>query len=256
MSVDKHANGVNNRIAFVTGGSRGIGAAICRYLAKKGARVAFTYQQSQESAETLAEEICTENGVVMALRMESSDRDSAYKAIKCVRDKWGDVDILVNNAALSQEKPFIEISDNDWDRMLAVNLRGPFVCTQEVIPAMVSKGYGRIINISSIGGQWGGYNQVHYAAAKAGLINLTRSIAKIYSKNGITCNAIAPGLVETDMIKNELVTIAGQEKIRSIPVGRIASCEEIASAVFFLASEEASYITGQTISINGGMYFS
>lgn len=255
MTVDNTANGVHNRIAFVTGGSRGIGAAICRYLAKNGARVAFTYQQSQELAETLANEICAINGV-MPLRMESSDRNSICNAIKCVRDNWGEVDILVNNAAIAHEKPFLEITDNDWDHMLAVNLRGPFVCTQEVIPAMVIKGYGRIINISSIGGQWGGYNQVHYAAAKAGLINLTRSIAKIYSKNSITCNTIAPGLVETDMIKNELTTTAGQEKIHSIPVGRIGSCEEIASAVFFLASEEASYITGQTISINGGMYFS
>jgi NAD(P)-dependent dehydrogenase (short-subunit alcohol dehydrogenase family) len=139
--------------------------------------------------------------------------------------------------------------------MMAINLRGPFVLIQEVLPKMMETGWGRILNISSIGGQWGGYNQVHYAAAKAGLINLTRSIAKIYSGYGITSNAIAPGLVATDMTANELSTIAGQEKLNNIPSRRLGTVEEIAAAAIFLASDEASYITGQTINVNGGMYF-
>jgi NAD(P)-dependent dehydrogenase (short-subunit alcohol dehydrogenase family) len=161
----------------------------------------------------------------------------------------------VNNAAIAQEKPFLEIADADWDRMLAVNLRGPFACAQEVLPGMLTLGWGRIVNISSVGGQWGGMLQVHYACAKAGLNNLTRSLAKLYSANGVTTNTVAAGLVSTTMIANELETEAGKAKVRNIPVGRIATPEEIADVVAFLVSDAASYITGQTINANGGMYF-
>src|SRR6185295_246459 len=163
--------------------------------------------------------------------------------------------VLVNNAAIAQEKPFLEISEDDWDRMFAVNLRGPFACAQEVLPDMLRQGWGRIVNISSIGGQWGGVLQVHYACAKAGLNNLTRSLAKLYSGQGVTTNTVAAGLVATSMIANELDTPAGREKVRAIPAGRIATPDEIAGIVAFLASDEAAYITGQTINANGGMYF-
>ena len=169
--------------------------------------------------------------------------------------KFGKINILINNAAIAQEKPFETITDEDWDNMMAINLRGPFILCQEVIPDMIEQGWGRIINICSVGGQLGGINQVHYAAAKAGLINLTKSLARIYSKNGITSNAVSPGLVDTDMAAQELTTPAGKEKVRNIPIGRIATAEEIANVVVFLASEKASYITGQTINVNGGMYF-
>ena len=139
--------------------------------------------------------------------------------------------------------------------MLGTNLRGAFIFSQEVLPNMMKSGWGRIINIASIGGQWGGINQVHYAASKAGLINLTRSIAKIYSSYGITCNSVSPGLVQTDMASREIGSKEGQEKLKNIPIGRVGTTSEIASAVGFLASDEASYITGQTINLNGGMYF-
>jgi NAD(P)-dependent dehydrogenase (short-subunit alcohol dehydrogenase family) len=139
--------------------------------------------------------------------------------------------------------------------MLEINLRGMFSFTQEVLPKMKMKKWGRIINIASIGGQWGGYNQVHYAAAKAGVINFTKSIGKIYSEFGVTCNAISPGLVLTDMSKKEINSKQGINKIKSIPKGRIANPEEISSVALFLASQKASYITGQTINVNGGMYF-
>lgn len=243
------------KVCFVTGGSRGIGAAITRALAQGGNHVAFTFNRSAEAAQRLADEIGEAGGTALALGMESSDRMSVRDAVQQVRYQLGQIDILVNNAGMAQEKPFLEINDDDWNVMLGVNLRGPFACSQEVLPGMIERGYGRIINISSIGGQWGGINQVHYAAAKAALINLTRSIAKIYSRFGITCNCVAPGLVDTEMIRNELASDSGREKIRTIPAGRIATCEEIASAVLFLCSHGASYITGQTISINGGMYF-
>jgi NAD(P)-dependent dehydrogenase (short-subunit alcohol dehydrogenase family) len=174
-----------------------------------------------------------------------------------VRKHFGaDIEIVVNNAALIQEKPFETITDADWDRMLAVNLRGAFIVAQETLPGMIAGKWGRIINITSIGGQWGGMRQVHYAAAKAGLINLTHSLAKLYSSAGVTANAIAPGLVATDMVRKELKSKSGKEKARSIPVGRIAEPSEIGAAVKYLASEEAGYVTGHTLNINGGLLLS
>jgi len=138
--------------------------------------------------------------------------------------------------------------------MFASNLRGAFSFSQEVIPHMIKSKWGRIVNVASIGGQWGGRNQIHYAASKAGLINLTISLAKLYSKKGITTNAVSPGLVKTDLIANELKTTSGKNKVKQIPIGRIADTDEVANIVNFLCSDEASYITGQTINVNGGMY--
>jgi NAD(P)-dependent dehydrogenase (short-subunit alcohol dehydrogenase family) len=161
----------------------------------------------------------------------------------------------VNNAAMAQEKPFEAITDEDLARMLEVNLCGPFRCAQLALPAMLAKGFGRIVNLSSIGGQWGGMMQVHYAAAKAGLINFTRSLAKLYSGRGITANAIAPGLVATDMSAAELASPAGREKARAIPAQRLGTVAEVGAAAVFLASDAAGYLTGQTLNLNGGMYF-
>jgi acetoacetyl-CoA reductase/3-oxoacyl-[acyl-carrier protein] reductase len=166
------------------------------------------------------------------------------------------IDIVVNNAALAQEKPFETISDADWDRVLTVNLRGAFIVAQETLPGMVARKWGRIINITSIGGQWGGMRQVHYAAAKAGLINFTHSLARLYSCVGVTANAVSPGLVATDMIRKELKSKAGKKKAAQIPVGRIAEPDEIAAGILYLASDAAAYVTGQTLNINGGMLMS
>lgn len=275
---------LENKVALVTGGDRGIGSGIASMLAEAGVMVALTYNTNKALAERLVDKIaqadfkksagcevrgegrgvehnaqCTTHNTqsvkAIAVQMKAEERMSIRRAIDKVKSRFGPIDILVNNAAMSQEKPFDTITDEDWDRMMAVNLRGPFTCCQEVLPDMLQRGWGRIINISSIGGQWGGFNQVHYAAAKAGLINLTRSLARIYSKNGITANAVAPGLVNTDMAAQELQTPAGHEKVRNIPIGRIATVEEVAQAVVFLATDAASYITGQTINVNGGMYF-
>src|SRR5262249_14832892 len=151
-------------------------------------------------------------------------------------------------------KPFLEIDDADWTTMLSVNLVGAARCIREVLPSMLAGKQGRIINVSSIGGQWGGMNQVHYAAAKAGLINLTRSMAKLYSKEGITCNAIAPGLIATEMSAAELDTPQGQDKVKSIPCGRLGTTEEAGALAVYLASDAAGYLTGQTFNLNGGMY--
>jgi len=241
--------------AIVTGGSRGIGKAIAIALAKEGINVALTYKTNREKALSVVEEIESKSNRAICIKLDQRSREDIRKVIEEVHKKFGKINILINNAAIAQEKPFETITDDDWDNMIAVNLRGPFILCQEVIPDMIEQGWGRIINICSVGGQLGGINQVHYAAAKAGLINLTRSIARIYSTYGITSNAVSPGLVDTDMVAEELTTPAGKEKVRSIPIGRIATAEEIANVVVFLASEKASYITGQTINVNGGMYF-
>jgi acetoacetyl-CoA reductase/3-oxoacyl-[acyl-carrier protein] reductase len=243
------------RVALVTGGSRGIGRAIASTLAARGHAVALTYATHEQDARDVIDETARNGGQAMAVRLVAEDRSSISSAVDMVRETLGPIGVLVNNAAIAQEKPFLELTDEDWDRMLAVNLRGPFACSQEVLPDMLERRWGRIINISSIGGQWGGMNQVHYACAKAGLNNLTRSLAKLYSAQGVLTNTVAAGLVSTSMIANELETAAGQEKVRGIPVGRIATVDEIARVVAFLASDDAGYITGQTINANGGMYF-
>jgi acetoacetyl-CoA reductase/3-oxoacyl-[acyl-carrier protein] reductase len=190
----------------------------------------------------------------MTVHVDVSDESSISQAISSTEEKFGEIDVLVNNAGIAQQKPFLEITDAEWQEMLSVNLLGAVRCTRRVLPSMISKKYGRIINISSIGGQWGGVYQVHYAAAKAGLINLTKSLAKLYSHIGITCNAIAPGLIETDMIAAEMKDDLARKRIESIPAGRLGTVQEVAAVVLFLSSKEAGYITGQTISVNGGMY--
>lgn len=239
------------KLVFVTGGSRGIGKSIAIALAATGLDVAVGYQNSQASAVKIAGQ-CGGHAICVDIASRSSIRQAIAESEKYF---GRGIDVLVNNAAIAQEKPFEQITDLDWDNMLTVNLRGAFTFSQEVIPAMKKNQWGRIINITSIGGQWGGFNQVHYAASKAGLISLTRSLARIYSANGITTNAVAPGLVATDMSGNELASSGGKEKVKNIPVGRIATLAEVSEVVAFLASDAASYITGQTINVNGGMYF-
>jgi len=243
------------RIALVTGASRGIGHAISVRLAKNGYRVVCGFNSNANASSLLAEELKNEGCEAMSIQISVESRISVAEALGQVFRKWGAIEVLVNNAAIAQEKSFDTITDLDWDQMLAVNLRGPFICAQECLPEMIRRGWGRIINITSIGGQWGGFNQVHYAASKAGLINLTRSLAKLYSQNGITSNAVAVGLVQTDMSAAELATEAGRAKVKSIPSGRVGTLKDISEAVAFLASDQADYITGQTINLNGGMYF-
>lgn len=243
-----------DKIAFITGGSRGIGNSIALALAKAGISVALTYKDNKELAEEAVKKIIASGGEAFAVKMLAESSQSIKDAIKKARQALGPISILVNNAAISQEKPFQDLNETDWDYMLAVNLKGPFLCSQESVSDMQKLGWGRIINISSIGGQLGGTRQVHYAVSKAGLICLTRSLARIYSVKGITVNAVAPGLVDTDMSSQEIKSEFGKEKIKNIPIGRIATVQEIANVVVFLASDAAGYITGQTINVNGGMY--
>jgi NAD(P)-dependent dehydrogenase (short-subunit alcohol dehydrogenase family) len=243
------------KLALVTGASRGIGAAIALALAEKKIKVILGYKSNQESAVNIQEKIKLNGGCAEIVEIDINERVKVKKAISFIKENYGPIDILVNNAAIAQEIPFLEISDQDWDQMLGSNLRGPFICTQEVLPHMLKNQWGRVVNIVSIGGQWGGVNQIHYASSKSGLIGLTKSLAKTFSKHGITFNAVSPGLIETDMTINELNSHQGKQKIDLIPVGRVGLAEEVASAVAFLVVPGSEYITGQTINVNGGMYF-
>jgi NAD(P)-dependent dehydrogenase (short-subunit alcohol dehydrogenase family) len=241
------------KVALVTGAGGGIGQACALALLDAGYRVACGYNTNAVGAKTLQ----TSFAGAFAIKIDIGSRASIKRAIAASAKHFGaGFDIVVNNAALVQEKSFETITDADWDRMMAVNLRGAFIVAQETLPAMLAAKWGRIINITSIGGQWGGMRQVHYAAAKAGLINLTHSLARLYSGAGITANAVAPGLVATGMIAKELKSKAGKQKAAQIPVGRIAQPSEIAAGVLYLASDGAGYVTGQTLNINGGMLMS
>lgn len=246
---------MNDNLVLITGGSRGIGEGIAEAFAKAGYRVAISFSKNEQKAQEICHRLQGMGVSALSVQLQIENRESVKTALNIIRQKLGEVDVLVNNAAMAQEKPFLTITDEDWNNILGVNLRGPFSIIQEVLPSMIEKKFGRIINLSSIGGQVGGINQIHYACAKAGLIGLTKSISKTYSSYGITCNAIAPGLVSTDMTKSELSSESGKLKLAGIPVGRIGTIEEIGAAAIYLASKDAGYITGQTLNINGGMYF-
>jgi acetoacetyl-CoA reductase/3-oxoacyl-[acyl-carrier protein] reductase len=244
---------MNDRVVLVTGASRGIGRAVAEALLAAGCRVAFGFHR-QEAA---AQELVAGRERAFAVRIDVSDPGSVSTAIAAVQARLGQIDILVNNAGYSQLKPFAELSDTDWEAMLSVHLLGAVRCVRACLPGMIDRGFGRIVNMASVGGQWGGVNQLHYAAAKAALINFTRSLARLHSRDGITANAVAPGLIETEMVREELARShsgpAGAAA--AIPVGRIGLPEEVAAAVVYLCSDAAAFVSGHTLNVNGGVYF-
>lgn len=242
---------LKNKIAFITGAEQGIGKEIAVEMAKQGATVIVTGLDTSK-CQKVARQIGNKS---IGFKMDITNQEEVVKIFKLATNNFGRLDILVNNAGILQQKPFETITMAEWDKMFEVDLRGAFFCSQEAVKYMQKNKSGRIINISSIGGQWGGNLAVHYSAAKAGVISLTRSLARIYSKDNILTNCITPSLVLTDMSKNEMKTEAGKEKLKNIPLGRAASPKEIADIAIFLASDMASYITGQTINANGGVFF-
>lgn len=244
---------LNGLVAMVTGSSRGIGRAIALAFAKSGANLVVAYRQNADRAEVVSEEIRSLGSNSIVLPLDVSSRASIRKAVEDTVSAFGQIDILVNNAGILQQKPFLEITDEDWHRTIDINLKGPFICAQEIFPIMQRQGHGRIINVASSGGQLGGPLAVHYSASKAGIICLTKSLARIGAPN-ILVNCISPGLIDTDMTMEEINSQGGKEKIRQIPLGRPGLAEEVAKVALFLASDQSSYITGQTINVNGGLY--
>lgn len=232
---------------LITGGSRGIGARLVRDFSKAGYGVYFLYKSSVEAAEALS----AETGA-FAIQCDVSKKEDVDRAFEIIRSKYSKIDILINNAGISQIKPFMDITEEDWRTMMAVTLDGAYFCTKSVISDMLREKWGRIINISSMWGQVGASCEVHYSAAKAGLIGMTKALAKELGPSGITVNCIAPGFIESDMNK-ELDEETVEEIISEIPVGRAGMTEDVSGAVMFLASQEGGYITGQVLGINGGM---
>jgi 3-oxoacyl-[acyl-carrier protein] reductase len=243
------------KTAIITGGGRGIGCAITLALAQQKFKVAVTYVTRRDCCEQTAAEVRKLGCEALVVQADVTKRESVRHLISTATEKFGTVDVLVNNAGILQQKPFNTISDQEWDTMLATNLKSVFLCSQEVMPVMVRQGGGSIINISSSGGQLGGMLAVHYAASKAGVISLTRSLARVGAPDGIRANCVAPGLIETEMTSDELASPGGRQKIeQQILLRRPGSAEEVAAAVAFLVSDKAAYITGHTLNVNGGLY--
>jgi 3-oxoacyl-[acyl-carrier protein] reductase len=238
---------LKNRVALVTGGSRGIGAGIAVALAGAGADIAVNYREQRTAAQSVCKEISSLGRNAIAVQADVSRAQEITGMVSEVETSLGPIDILVNNAAIAQPRPFEEITETEWDQILSVNLKSVFLVTQAVIAGMRTRKWGRIINLSSVAAQTGGAVGAHYAASKAGIIGLTHSCASSFVKDGITVNAIAPALIETDM-----VTSNPNASPRLIPMGHFGKVDDVASIAVMLAGNE--YITGQTISVNGGWY--
>lgn len=237
----------NKSRILVTGGTRGIGRAIVEAFAHQGAQVAFTYRSSTEVAEELKKGVSG-----LAFQCDAADFQAAEQVVEQVIKAWGGIDILVNNAGITRDNLMMRMSESDWDQVINANLKSVFNYSKAVCRTMMRQRYGRIINISSVVGRIGNAGQANYAASKAGIVGLSKSLAKELATRGVTVNVVAPGFVETDM--TEAINPKVKESLLSgVPVRRTAMPEEIAAPVLFLASKEASYITGQTLGVDGGL---
>jgi acetoacetyl-CoA reductase len=243
---------LSGRSGVVTGAGRGIGRAIALELGRNGANVAVGYSQSGEAAEEVVREIKEMGGDAFSLKANVSRPDEVNPAIASVAERFGKIDYLVNNAGITRDRTLAKMTHADWNAVIDVNLHSIFNVTHEVLPYMLQQSFGRVVNVSSVVGQMGNFGQTNYAAAKAGIIGFTKSVALEVAKKGITVNCIAPGFTETDMLSE--VPEAGREQVLSrIPMGRFGRPEEMATAALYLIAY-GDYITGQTIGINGGLY--
>ena len=246
------ARGLEGKVAIVTGGSRGIGAAIAALLAERGAAVVVSARDA-DRLNAAVKELEATGAAVAAVAGDVSKREDAERVVDAAKAKFGRADILVNNAGITRDALLVRMKDEDWDRVLEVNLRGAFVMTRAVSKLMVRQKSGRVINISSAAGAMGNAGQVNYSASKAGLIGFTKASARELSHWGILVNAVAPGLIETDMAA-AIPAAAREALLTQVPLGRVGTPREVAEMVGFLAGEGAGYITGQVFHVNGGLY--
>ncbi|MGF1536856.1 MAG: 3-oxoacyl-[acyl-carrier-protein] reductase [Elainellaceae cyanobacterium] len=245
------AQRLTDQVAVVTGASRGIGRATALALAAEGAKVVVNYARSAEAAEAVVAEIQGMGAEALALQADVSEGEQVSAFFKTVMDKWGRIDVLVNNAGITRDTLLMRMKPEDWQAVINLNLTGVFLCIQAVTKPMLKQRSGRIINIASVSGQMGNPGQANYSAAKAGVLGLTKTVAKEMATRGITVNAIAPGFIETDMTHD---IKSAEDILKFIPLGRFGKPEEVAGLVRFLAADDAAaYITGQTLTIDGGM---
>lgn len=240
------------KTALVTGGAKGIGAETVKKLCDDGFSVAVNYNSSEQRAYAFCSELASLGYDVFPVKCDVSSPDEVRKMICTVKDRFGRIDVLVNNAGISLWGLFDTVSDSEWEKTVDINLKGAFNCSREVLPLMLSNKYGRIINISSVWGQVGASCEAVYSATKAGIIGLTKALSKEYAPSGITVNCVSPGVIDTEMM-NRFSAEEKAEICEEIPVGRMGSAREVALAVSFFADEASSYITGQILGVNGGM---
>ena len=242
---------LNDRVAVVTGGSRGIGRAVALELARRGAAVVVNYNKSPEAAEQVVAEIQASGGKAAAFQADVSNLQAAQDLIKFAVESFGDLHILVNNAGITRDMLIVMMSEQDWDSVIDTNLKSTFNCSKAAVKHMMRKRYGHIINMASIAGQMGNGGQTNYSASKAGQIGFTKALAREVASRNITVNAVAPGFVDTEIL-NAMPPEVLEAAIKMVPLGRKATPEEIGYAVAFLASDQAAYITGQVLGVDGG----
>jgi len=250
------AGRLNGKVCLITGGGRGLGKAMALAFAHEGAKaIAISYIANLEEAQETYQQIMETGCSAYINKVEVTNQASIKGWIKQIIEAEGKIDVLVNNAGVNRQGPIDTVTEKDWDEIMAVNLKGPFLTSQQILPEMVSSGGGRIINIASVSGLYGGPTTAHYAASKAGLISLTQVLARWGAEHNILVNSIAPGIIETDLTREELRSGGGKGIVALTLLKRPGQVEDVASVAVMLASDEQNYITGQTISPNGGSYF-
>ena len=244
---------LKDQVALVTGASRGIGKAVALALGRRGAKVMINYRENKEAAESTLSTLQAEGGQGQLVPFDIAREDQVEEGVKKIVDQHKKIDILVNNAGLTSNNLLIRVSAEEWDRVIGVNLKGTFHCTKSVCRRMIRERYGRITNLTSVVGQMGNAGQSVYASSKAGIIGFTKAMARELASRGITVNAVAPGFIDTEMTA-ALSAELRQEFMRSIPLARFGTGEDVAEVVSFLVGPGANYITGQVINVNGGLY--
>lgn len=244
---------LKDKVAVVTGSSRGLGRAIAQRFSSEGASVVVNYKQNREAAEEVVEAILSQGGKAIAVQADVTRRSEVKSLFEAAMSEFGAIDILVNNAGVNKTCFFDEITDDDWDWIMENNLKAPFICCQEVFKYM-EQGGGRIVNISSVAGQYHGPKTVHYAVSKAGLNSLTAAVARYGAEKNILVNAVAPGIIETDLTREELRGPGGKKVVEMTLLKRPGNLDDVTSACVFLCADDEAYLTGQVISVAGGAY--